>query len=146
MMKVCLHTHWVPLYWRSRAHSAEVRCEFQSLFQLQLAIIGQEFGSLLLLPYICFVSLPRSADDIAKFLRNVRSWLAVLHLCRCFPFLFGCRRSPCPLGPEPEQVHGPMPSLLADLAHCWHTLRTPHATSISHVDIVRLMRGCWQNY
>lgn len=72
MMKVCLHTHWVPLYWRARAHTAEVRADFQALFQLQLSLLAQELASVLMLPWLCAVALPRSADDVAKFLRNVR--------------------------------------------------------------------------
>ena len=36
MMRVALHTHWVPLYWRARAHTREVRAEFQALFPLQV--------------------------------------------------------------------------------------------------------------
>lgn len=72
MTKVALHTHWVPLYWRGRAHTASVRADFQGLFQLQVAIAAQELASVLLLPYLCAVALPRCADDVAKFLREVR--------------------------------------------------------------------------
>jgi hypothetical protein len=143
MMKVCLHTHWVPLYWRSRAHSAEVRCEFQSLFQLHLAIIGQEFGSLLLLPYICFVSLPRSADDIAKFLRNVCScgyrcctW-AIVSPPSLVPY--ACETpTPNPLRPKLEQLHGPTPSHRAQLAHCWKALR--HFTQAASLSLTLCTR------
>jgi autophagy-related protein 9 len=73
MAKVCLHTHWVPLYWRGRAHTASVRSDFQGLFQLQAVLVAQELLSVVLLPWICAVTLPRCADDIAKFLRDVRT-------------------------------------------------------------------------
>jgi autophagy-related protein 9 len=72
MANVCLHTHWVPLYWRGRAHTASVRADFQGLFQLQAILVGQELLSVVLLPWICAVTLPRCADDVAKFLREVR--------------------------------------------------------------------------
>jgi Autophagy protein ATG9 len=51
----------------------QVRADFQSLFSLRAALILQELASLLLLPWLCAVELPRCADDVAKFLRNVRA-------------------------------------------------------------------------
>lgn len=72
MAKVARKTHWMPLYWRRRAHTAEVRGEFQALYQYQLALALEELISVILLPWICWVALPRSADDIAAFLRDVR--------------------------------------------------------------------------
>ena len=73
MAKVSRHTHWVPLYWRRRAHTEAVQAEFLSLFPLQVALVFQEVAAVLLLPYICLITLPRSADSIAHFLRSVRS-------------------------------------------------------------------------
>jgi autophagy-related protein 9 len=73
MQAVCMHTHWVPLYWRRRAHTLEVRDEFQSLYQYQLVLFLEEVVSVLALPWLCGVSLPRSSGDIALFLQRVCS-------------------------------------------------------------------------
>lgn len=77
MAAVALHTHWVPQYWRGNAHTRAVRDEFQGLFQLQLALFAEEAASVLLLPWLCGVSLARSAPDIAAFLHRVRFSRAV---------------------------------------------------------------------
>lgn len=84
MAAVALHTHWVPQYWRGNAHTRAVRDEFQGLFQLQLVLFAEEAASVLLLPWLCGVSLARSAPDIAAFLHRVR----FARRCRT------CRRRP----------------------------------------------------
>ena len=38
---------------------------------MQVVLLAQELASVLLLPWLCAVALPRRADDIAKFLRTV---------------------------------------------------------------------------
>lgn len=72
MAAVALHTHWVPQYWRSDAHTRAVRDEFQGLFQLRLVLFAEEAASVLLLPWLCGVCLARCAPDIARFLHRVR--------------------------------------------------------------------------
>ena len=82
MAAVALHTHWVPAYWRGNAHTRSVRTEFQGLFQLRLVLFAEEAASVLLLPWICGVSLPRCASDISRFLHRVRP----AHPARLLPF------------------------------------------------------------
>ena len=70
MRVVLAHTHWVPPYWRGRAHSAAVRAEFGSLFQYQVMLFAEEALSVLLLPWLCLL-LARSSHDITSFLHKV---------------------------------------------------------------------------
>lgn len=72
MMEVVKLTHWIPRHWRGRAHTREVQEDFQGLFQYQVVLWLEEVASILLMPYVLWVSLPASANGIAKFLREVR--------------------------------------------------------------------------
>ena len=77
MREVRAHTHWVPPYWRGKAHSAEVRSEFSGLFQYQVLLFFEEALSVVLLPWLCLL-LSRSSHDIVSFLHKVR--LSLIHI------------------------------------------------------------------
>lgn len=70
MREVLANTHWVPPYWRGKAHSSEVRSEFSGLFQYQMLLYLEEALSVVLLPWLCIL-LSRSSHDIVSFLHKV---------------------------------------------------------------------------
>lgn len=70
MREVAAYTHWVPAYWRGKAHSSEVKSEFSGLFQYQVVLYFEEALSVVLLPWLCIL-LARSSRDIVSFLHKV---------------------------------------------------------------------------
>lgn len=71
MMKLILaHTHYIPDSWKGKAHTSEVREQFQRLFQYKFIYLLEELFSAVLTPYIlCFV-LRHQAQQIVDFYRN----------------------------------------------------------------------------
>jgi autophagy-related protein 9 len=71
MNEIVAHTHWVPSYWRGKAHTSEVRSEFSGLYQYQVVLYLEEVLSVVLLPWICIL-LSQSSHEIISFLHKVR--------------------------------------------------------------------------
>lgn len=66
------HTHYCPPEWSERGfHSAEVNVEFAKLYDLKLAIFVREVLSVLVTPFVLAWALPRSAEDVVDFFREV---------------------------------------------------------------------------
>ncbi|GAV27433.1 hypothetical protein PMKS-000901 [Pichia membranifaciens] len=70
LKKVSQFTHYLPNAWESRYHTLEVKNQFCDLYNLKLVLIFKELCSLILLPYILYVSLPNSCDKIIDFFRD----------------------------------------------------------------------------
>lgn len=63
-------THYLPQSWDGRYHSIEVKQEFCQLYNLKLVLIGKEICSLILLPWMLYVSLPSASEKIIDFFRD----------------------------------------------------------------------------
>lgn len=63
-------THYLPESWKGRYHSISVKTEFCQLYNLKLVLIGKEICSLILLPWMLYVSLPSSSEKIVDFFRD----------------------------------------------------------------------------
>lgn len=70
LKKVSQFTHYLPNSWESRYHTLDVKNQFCDLYNLKLILIFKELCSLILLPYILYVSLPNSCDKIIDFFRD----------------------------------------------------------------------------
>lgn len=70
LKKVSQFTHYLPSSWENRYHTLEVKNQFCELYNLKLILIFKELCSLILLPYILYVSLPDSCDKIIDFFRD----------------------------------------------------------------------------
>ncbi|KAK3950212.1 autophagy protein Apg9-domain-containing protein [Pseudoneurospora amorphoporcata] len=64
------YTHYQPEHWKDRWHSADVKAEFEQLYKLKLVIFVEEILSILTTPFVLFLSLPKSADQIIDFFRE----------------------------------------------------------------------------
>lgn len=63
-------THYLPKSWDGRYHSISVKTEFCQLYNLKLVLIGKEICSLILLPWMLYISLPSSSEKIIDFFRD----------------------------------------------------------------------------
>nr|KAJ3418122.1 autophagy protein atg9 [Polyrhizophydium stewartii] len=70
MREVALETHYLPDEWRDRAHTEDVRAEFERLFELRLLLSLQELLSIVFAPIILYYSLPPCAPAIIDFFRE----------------------------------------------------------------------------
>ena len=71
LREVIDHTHYMPPHWRGNFHSAEVHAEFGALYPLKVSIFFSELVSVILTPFILWLSLPRSAPAIIDFFKEV---------------------------------------------------------------------------
>ncbi|ODV97630.1 hypothetical protein PACTADRAFT_24517, partial [Pachysolen tannophilus NRRL Y-2460] len=67
---VAQFTHYLPGEWEGKLHSEEVKNEFLKFYNLKLIIILKELMSLILLPFILCISLPKSSNRIIDFFRE----------------------------------------------------------------------------
>lgn len=65
------YTHYCPDHWKGRFHSAEVHAEFGKLYSLKVSIFVVEVLSVLVTPFILWLSLPKNAPAIVDFFREV---------------------------------------------------------------------------
>jgi autophagy-related protein 9 len=70
MAAVVQHTHYLPRRWRNAAHTRAVHREFSALFPYAAASVADELFSILLAPLLLWFSLPASAPDIVRFVRD----------------------------------------------------------------------------
>lgn len=61
MERIVEHTHYYPPNWRRREHTHEVYSEFAQLFQPKFVIFLVELFSVLIVPFILLISVPKSA-------------------------------------------------------------------------------------
>lgn len=64
------YTHYLPSHWRGRLHSNEVRTEFSQCYQMKVVIFLEEIMSIILTPFILWISLPKCSDRIVDFFRE----------------------------------------------------------------------------
>lgn len=64
------YTHHLPSHWHGRLHSNEVRAEFTQLYQMKVVIFLEEILSIILTPFILWISLPKCSDRIVDFFRE----------------------------------------------------------------------------
>uniref|UniRef100_A0A6B2EAH5 Autophagy-related protein 9 n=1 Tax=Phlebotomus kandelakii TaxID=1109342 RepID=A0A6B2EAH5_9DIPT len=67
---VLAHVHYLPVTWRSKAHTSHVREQFGQLFQFKASYLLNELFSPLLTPFVLMFSLRPRALDIVDFFRN----------------------------------------------------------------------------
>ncbi|KAI8916810.1 autophagy protein Apg9-domain-containing protein [Entophlyctis helioformis] len=70
MREVALDTHYMPDEWRSRAHTDEVKQQFEALYDFKLALWAWELLSVVLAPAVLYYSLPPCAEEIVDFFRE----------------------------------------------------------------------------
>ncbi|KAJ9533597.1 hypothetical protein QJQ45_026663, partial [Haematococcus lacustris] len=61
MQEVVAHTHYLPRHWRGRAHTAEVQAAFNQLFQYKILLFLEELASVVLTPFMLYLTLPQCA-------------------------------------------------------------------------------------
>ena len=66
---VLTHVHYLPASWKNKAHTTEVRTEFDKMFQLRAIYILEELLSPFLVPYILFFKLRPKSLEIVDFFR-----------------------------------------------------------------------------
>ena len=64
------YTHYLPSHWHGRLHSNEVRSEFTQLYQMKVVVFLEEMLSIILVPFILWISLPKCSDRIVDFFRE----------------------------------------------------------------------------
>ncbi|KAE8227842.1 hypothetical protein CF326_g7247 [Tilletia indica] len=68
--EVIRRTHYYPDEWRGRLHSTEVHGDFGTMYMLKVYIFLMEMVSVIVTPFILWVSLPQSAPAIVDFFRE----------------------------------------------------------------------------
>ncbi|KAL9940096.1 hypothetical protein V8E36_000801 [Tilletia maclaganii] len=68
--EVIRRTHFYPDEWRGRLHSAEVHADFGTMYMLKVYIFLTEMVSVIMTPFILWLSLPQSAPAIVDFFRE----------------------------------------------------------------------------
>lgn len=71
MEEIAKHTNYIPLDWIDNAHTRKVRDEFLGYFQYKIVVFLLEILSVVFAPLIFMFSLPKSADDVIRFLREM---------------------------------------------------------------------------
>lgn len=67
MRRTAALTHFLPEEWRRNSSSYDVRDKFSAMIPFRLALLLRELVSVICVPYVLAVVLPRYADDVAKF-------------------------------------------------------------------------------
>ncbi|KAF8623500.1 hypothetical protein AX15_006283 [Amanita polypyramis BW_CC] len=68
--EVITSTHYMPDEWKGQLHSKKVHEEFGELFAMKVLIFGQELLSVVLTPFVLWLSLPKCAPAIIDFFRE----------------------------------------------------------------------------
>lgn len=70
MKQILLICHYIPDYWKGKAHTLHVREEFSRLFQYKFVYLLEELLSPLLAPFLLCFSIRYKAQQIVDFYRN----------------------------------------------------------------------------
>ncbi|KAI9023081.1 autophagy protein Apg9-domain-containing protein [Phycomyces nitens] len=70
LAEVVEHTHYLPIEWRGKLHTEEVRAQFCQLFDFKVGMFFQEVLSVVFTPLVLLYSLPRSTEAIVDFFRE----------------------------------------------------------------------------
>ncbi|KAI8915897.1 autophagy protein Apg9-domain-containing protein [Gorgonomyces haynaldii] len=68
MTRVVEQTHYLPLEWKDKFHTNQVRDQFSALFPQRLVLMIQEWISCLYLPYLLYYRWPEQAGSVLEFL------------------------------------------------------------------------------
>lgn len=101
------YTHYLPNHWRGRLHSNEVRAEFSQFYQMKVVIFLEEIISIILTPFILWISLPKCSDRIVDFFREFTVHVDGLgYVCSfaVFDFKKGGNTSAQPLQGSPQDL------------------------------------------
>ncbi|KAK5115200.1 hypothetical protein LTR85_009958 [Meristemomyces frigidus] len=67
---VLYYIHHMPMHWKDRLHSNEVRSEFSAMYQMKLLIFVEEITSLIVAPWILFRNSGKRSERIIDFFRE----------------------------------------------------------------------------
>lgn len=67
---VLYYIHHMPMHWKDRLHSNEVRSEFSAMYQMKLLIFVEEILSLIVAPWILFRNSGKRSERIVDFFRE----------------------------------------------------------------------------
>lgn len=70
MQELVKYTHYYPKKWRGNEHLEAVLNTFNEMYTLKIKSWIYECASIILLPYTCFVILPRNFSSIVSFFRT----------------------------------------------------------------------------
>ncbi|KAL0562376.1 autophagy protein atg9, partial [Marasmius crinis-equi] len=70
MTGVITYTHYMPDNWKDQLHSKRVHQEFGELFAMKILIFVEELLSVVLTPFILWLSLPQCAPATIDFFRE----------------------------------------------------------------------------
>lgn len=70
MQKIAAHTHYFPITWKTRCHTAEVRATFEALYQHKARIFLHELAGVLLCPWILMTCYMQNSSRILRFLQQ----------------------------------------------------------------------------
>lgn len=70
LRNVIEYTHHMPTHWQDRLHSDEVKKDFAVLYQLKVMIFLEELLSILVTPFVLWMTLPKCSDQIIDFFRE----------------------------------------------------------------------------
>ncbi|AET41374.1 autophagy protein ATG9 Ecym_8078 [Eremothecium cymbalariae DBVPG len=71
LKELITYTHYSPKEWSGRYHTDDVKQEFCKLYNLRVVLLLRELASLVMTPFILWFSLPKSAESIVDFFREV---------------------------------------------------------------------------
>jgi autophagy-related protein 9 len=64
------YTHYLPDDWEGKLHTDEVKNEFSKLYDLKIMVIIRELLSVIITPFLLWLSLRASSDKIVDFFRE----------------------------------------------------------------------------
>ncbi|KAF8163406.1 autophagy protein Apg9-domain-containing protein [Crassisporium funariophilum] len=70
MTEVIAYTHYMPEEWKHQLHSKKVHTAFGEIFAMKILIFAQELISVVLTPFVLWLSLPACAPAIVDFFRE----------------------------------------------------------------------------
>lgn len=73
LIEVSNHTHYFPSIWKGRGWHPLTHAKFSSMFQYKAKLFANEIISLILSPYILYVSLANCSEVICEFVLAIRS-------------------------------------------------------------------------
>lgn len=84
------YTHYMPDRWQGQLHSNEVKGDFAQLYKMKIFIFLEELISILLTPFILWLSLPKCSDKLVDFFREFTIHVDGLgYVCSFAVFDFG---------------------------------------------------------
>lgn len=70
LRNVIQHTHYMPVEWKDKLRSDEVKRDFMKLYDMKVSIFIAEIMSVIFTPFVLWWSLPKCCDRIIDFFRE----------------------------------------------------------------------------